>query len=294
MVLTNSTITGNAGHSTSGGTRGGGIWIISGTVGGTNTIIANNPTGGDCDGAIISLGHNLDSDGTCGLSADGDISEEDPLLESLRDNGGPTFTHALRERSPAIDAGDDLSAAAADQRGVARPQGAASDIGAYESQLTAAPTPTPTPPAPTPTATLTAVPSTLLFEATLKDGDYGVGQAINTFPPDHGGSPEVLGIVDSSDGVTFTSTEASGRSNALINWEVGVNAALRSSGTISVCFMADGATHVSGEMVGENYGFNQFRNGQATFGTTAGRLGNGPGLEDDQVIIGFNSWHNNI
>jgi hypothetical protein len=51
----------------------------------------------------------------------------------LAGNGGPTQTHALLAGSPAIDAADDGSAPATDQRGVARPQGQHADIGAYEA-----------------------------------------------------------------------------------------------------------------------------------------------------------------
>jgi len=56
-----------------------------------------------------------------------------------------------------------------------------------------------------------------LFDASLRNGEYGWGTAVDTMDPDHGDSPHVLGIVDSADGVTFTSTEADGRSNGLIN-----------------------------------------------------------------------------
>ena len=57
----------------------------------------------------------------------------------MRDNGGPTQTMALGAGSAARDAGDDAICAAApvngrDQRGVARPQGAGCDIGAYEAK----------------------------------------------------------------------------------------------------------------------------------------------------------------
>jgi hypothetical protein len=66
------------------------------------------------------------------------MSGTDPLLGSLANNGGPTRTFALLAGSPAIDAGDDATCNAApvsglDQRGIARPQGAHCDIGAYES-----------------------------------------------------------------------------------------------------------------------------------------------------------------
>ena len=59
-----------------------------------------------------------------------------PLLGPLRDNGGPTQTHALLSRSPAIDTGNNSANLGGDQRGSAYPRisGAAADIGAYEVQ----------------------------------------------------------------------------------------------------------------------------------------------------------------
>ena len=126
VTLTNSTVSGNTAR------NGGGIDNLLGTADLVNTIIASN-IGDDCSGVVISFGHNLDSDDTCGLSiGSGDLPNTDPLLGSLADNGGPTRTHALLPESPAIDAGDDASCPATDQRGVARPQGAHCDIGAYE------------------------------------------------------------------------------------------------------------------------------------------------------------------
>lgn len=43
---------------------------------------------------------------------------------------------ALQIGSPAIDAGDDATCEAVDQRGVGRPLGAHCDIGAYEAEVT--------------------------------------------------------------------------------------------------------------------------------------------------------------
>src|SRR5262249_46370361 len=59
-----------------------------------------------------------------------------PLLGPLRDNGGPTKTHALMSRSPAIDAGNNAAAPAYDQRGApdARVSGTKADSGSYEVQ----------------------------------------------------------------------------------------------------------------------------------------------------------------
>jgi len=59
-----------------------------------------------------------------------------PLLGPLRDNGGPTKTHALLSHSPGIDAGNNVTNLAFDQRGnpFVRSSGAGVDIGAYENQ----------------------------------------------------------------------------------------------------------------------------------------------------------------
>ncbi len=134
LTLNNSTVSGNTS-----GLFGGGIQNF-GTATLKNTIVANN-SGGDCGaGGITSAGHNLDSDGTCGLGAPGDIPNGNANLDSLALNApGTTATHALLPGSDAIDAVPlanctDLSGnpVTIDQRGVARPQGAACDIGAFE------------------------------------------------------------------------------------------------------------------------------------------------------------------
>ena len=117
----------------------------------TNTIVSNGGVGGDCSGAITSLGHNLDSDSTCGLTGPRDISNVDPLLEPLADNGGPTLTHMIRGGSPAIDTGDNAACPPTDQRGFLRPWDAngdnvvVCDIGAVESHLISGPPPVPCP-----------------------------------------------------------------------------------------------------------------------------------------------------
>jgi predicted outer membrane repeat protein len=67
-----------------------------------------------------------------GFTGTGNL-DQDPLLGPLQDNGGFTQTMALGSGSPAIDAGNDASCPAEDQRGFTRPQGAHCDIGAYEA-----------------------------------------------------------------------------------------------------------------------------------------------------------------
>jgi len=99
-----------------------------------NTIVAYNGTT-NCDGGVMtSNGYNLEDANTCGFSATGDITDTNPLLGPLADNGGDTLTHALLGGSPAIDNGTCVAGITTDQRGVTRPQGGTCDMGAYESE----------------------------------------------------------------------------------------------------------------------------------------------------------------
>ena len=71
------------------------------------------------------------------------MSSTDPMLDSLADNGGPTWTHALLLGSPAIDHVPNATNGCGttyttDQRGYARPYptGGSCDIGAFEYDST--------------------------------------------------------------------------------------------------------------------------------------------------------------
>ena len=141
LTLTNSTLTNNSANFSDPTFAGGGIRNgdgYSATI--INTIIGSNSAGNDCAGSsgTTSLGYNIDSDGTCGFTETSDIPSVDPLLGTLADNGGPTLTHALLAGSPAIDAGDDVSAPSKDQRGFERKR--VSDIGSFEFQSNIPPT----------------------------------------------------------------------------------------------------------------------------------------------------------
>jgi len=134
LTISSSTISNNN-DSRSAGSTGGikQIGSMVGTVSLSNTIVADQLSGADCSGTITSNGYNLDSDGTCGLTEETDISAGFAKLGPLADNGGPTWTHELILGSQALDAADNAACPSVDQREVKRPQGAACDMGAYES-----------------------------------------------------------------------------------------------------------------------------------------------------------------
>lgn len=124
--------------------QGGGIRNRSGIVSINNTIVAGNFAGAgtsavaeDVIGTLTSSSFNLIGDAASagGLvdNTDGNIVGEDPLLDTLDNDGGHTLTHALLDGSPAIDTGDPAATITNDQRGADRPQEGGFDIGAYET-----------------------------------------------------------------------------------------------------------------------------------------------------------------
>jgi predicted outer membrane repeat protein len=142
VTVTNSTLSGNLTNGSGGGiySRFGGLVIVQ------NTILANS-LGGNCGTIVSSRGHNLSDDGTCSTSftQSSDLNGIPAGLDpgGLQNNGGPTQTIALLPDSPAVDAiplsptnyctdANGTTPVATDQRGGARPQGPACDIGAFE------------------------------------------------------------------------------------------------------------------------------------------------------------------
>lgn len=100
----------------------------------SSTIVANGGGGGtNCSGAypITDGGHNLDSGVSC-LFSNNALNSTNPDLAGLQWNGASTETMLPLAGSPVIDAAGSCSAIS-DQRGWARPQGSACDIGAVEN-----------------------------------------------------------------------------------------------------------------------------------------------------------------
>ncbi|HTA06379.1 MAG TPA: choice-of-anchor Q domain-containing protein, partial [Solirubrobacteraceae bacterium] len=145
-------LTGVGGTGAVPGQRGSGALSLAGGASASvrGTIFADNE-GGNCAGAPTDAGHDIDFGGGCPAG----FSGGDPMLAPLQDNGGPTSTMALGAGSAALDqlpTGGECPVS--DQRGVARPQGPACDIGAYELAPTPISVPLPiTTPGTTPTTT---------------------------------------------------------------------------------------------------------------------------------------------
>jgi large repetitive protein len=119
--------------------------LVSGTSIARNSLIVfPEGEGESCANGLVSGGFNLDEDGSCGFAKSSDLAEVPAGLDPvLKDNGGPTPTHALLAGSVAIDRGNSFGSSV-DQRGLPRPSdfpeagnkegGDGSDIGAFELQ----------------------------------------------------------------------------------------------------------------------------------------------------------------
>lgn len=117
----------------------GGDALISHSILGGNTVASNDLL---ANSAVIAVEYSLvetiadPGTQTAVAAGPGNLTGVAPVLGSLADNGGWTMTHVPQAGSPAIDAGNTsiAGAPATDQRGEARVQGAAIDIGAVEQE----------------------------------------------------------------------------------------------------------------------------------------------------------------
>lgn len=131
-----STIANNA---TSGGAN---VRVNGGTYSTNNSIYGFNAVGANCSGTVGNQGKNIDSGTTCGFgSANNSVSNTDPKVFAIANNGGPSWTMAIAADSPARDKGDTAICTAAnggvmniDQRTFLRIKVPSDicDIGAYE------------------------------------------------------------------------------------------------------------------------------------------------------------------
>ncbi len=181
-ALTNATVAWNDGAAA--------IFADDAEIDVANSIVDHTDLACDeANGSIItSGGHNLVTDGSCGFSASGDIENGQSGLLPLTQDDLPV--HGMTVYSDARDAGpsDPADHPATDQRGVERPQGAASDIGAVElehAQLSGrvdVEVPGDNPPLAGATVELIHAPSgsTVDTAATDSDGEYSFGEVAPT------------------------------------------------------------------------------------------------------------------
>lgn len=131
---------------------GGGVYAAGGLLLLQNTLVAGNTrlswggVGGVPDDIRIVGDAELSPESSYNLVADaatsgglthgaaGNIVGLDPAITALDDHGGPSLTHALLPGSPAIDAGHTDDETTTDQRGLPRPSGVGTDVGAFERQ----------------------------------------------------------------------------------------------------------------------------------------------------------------
>lgn len=157
LSVTNGTIVLNRADADGNGFgNGGGIQTLTGSTTLNNTIVAGNLRGAEGADVANDLFGNVEAGSAHNLI--GDVGSSGGLLDGidgnivgklladvldleLKDNGGPTLTHALVTDSAAIDVGSDALAVDAvgdplttDQRGLTRVVGGSVDIGAYELQ----------------------------------------------------------------------------------------------------------------------------------------------------------------
>jgi hypothetical protein len=123
---------------------GAALYAYGGTVVFDHTIMGGS-SGGNCvieaSATNTSNGYNLDDGSSCGFDSLGDLSNANPALGALQDNGGLTPTALPTEAGDAVDGGAaNACAAAEDQRGISRPRDgdgdgdSQCDIGAVEAE----------------------------------------------------------------------------------------------------------------------------------------------------------------
>jgi CSLREA domain-containing protein len=179
---------------------GGGIDAAgSAAVSTSNAIVASNHVGADCSGVLTDQGHNIGFGSGC----PGSFAAGDPRLGPLQDNGGATLTMALGAGSAALDQVplSGTGCPATDQRGVARPQGSACDVGAYELAVAAPVTPS------TSATSAPAAPKTLALAKPLAPGLGRLTISPATFTAASTGASIVKGA-KSARGATVTYTDS--------------------------------------------------------------------------------------
>lgn len=121
--------------------QGGGIHQMGGSITLQNSVLDGNTAedaGPNLAGSFSSGGHNLIKDVSGATFSSDTVSNITGVSAALSiepwGTAVPSFIMAPQQGSPVLDAGDPATCPATDVRGIARRQGSACDIGAYESR----------------------------------------------------------------------------------------------------------------------------------------------------------------
>ena len=277
VTITNSTFSGNNGDGAV--EADGGVTMTL-----RNTIVAATVNGANCrtfsTGTIVDGGGNVQFGGTIANSCGAGVATGDPVLGPLANNGGPTQTQALGAGSAAIDAGNDATCLATDQRGTARPLGAHCDAGAFEAPavVPVAPTITNGPP---PGGTVGSVYS-FAYTAT--------GSNPITFSVTSGALPNGLSI-SAAGAITGTPTQP-GTFTGVVTASNGTLPNATQAFSIVIASVAVAPTITNGPppggTVGSVYSFAYTATGTnpITFAVTSGALPNGLSISASGAITG--------
>jgi hypothetical protein len=287
LTVNNCTFSANAAHflGHGGGIFQGGNAVLNGDIVVGNFAIDSfhNPTPNDIYGsADPSSSDNLIGTGSGGL-LDGQNGNQVGVpianvgLAALGNYGGPTQTFALLPGSPALGRGITETTAATDQRGVARPIGTPSDVGAFQSRGFSLTTSGDNQSAPI----NTAFASSLQVTVSANDPGVPVAGGVVTFTANSAtnGAGAVLGtpsVTLTASGVASTAAVANGIAGT---YTVTASAGSTNTATFSLNNLAQAATvvsvtsdHASGSVYGETVIFTAVVSSSAGAGTPTGSV----------------------
>jgi hypothetical protein len=259
----------------------GGVYIYRDSTGTAafnlyNSIIVNNGSTTESPNECVMAGTGIQVVGTGNIIGQNDncpglMTNVNPSLGPLQNNGGLTPTMAIPQNSSAMDTANAFYALSVDQRGVYRPQGSGYDVGAYElcpfRQLLGQ----------------ICTPGTIVTPPTTEVLTMQVGPASSDGSTDP--APGATAITEGTVRV-ITATPAPGR--FFVTWSNNVTVpsspittvVMNQPQTVTATF-TDPSTTIAGNIVGK-VGYFPYRNWQLTL------TNNGPGIVLGASITSFN------
>ena len=202
-----------------GNNGGGAVQVSAGSAAINRSILANSVANSaaamDCHrsgaGSVAITNSLLEVNTVC--TGGTPLPPADPALGLLASNGGPTQTMAITTISPAYNAALSCNSIVTDQRGIARPQGGACDLGAFEvspptvlSIVRASPNPITT--------------TTVNYTVTFSEAVTGVGESDFALNVSGVSGATISGITGSSPGAIYTVMINSGSGTGTLRLDI--------------------------------------------------------------------------